>query len=107
MAQGSDDAAVTLFDVRLKVGRVLSGKWLTAVVLVRNLSLALVTATLLDAADWYAPTWVIVTRRRDGKVVGRLAGGRFGEGPALLQSVRSSLNELSEREFVERWHLRG
>jgi len=52
------------------------------------------------------PAYVVVTRRSDGEVVGRLSAGRkWGVGEALLQTVQSSMAERSAAEFLRQWHL--
>ncbi|MCW2543478.1 MAG: hypothetical protein JWM40_1030 [Frankiales bacterium] len=93
------------YAARLQVGRLLTGSALSAVVAVRNLATGLVSGGLADI-DAVAPAWVVVSRRADGKEVGRLTAGReAGAGEGLLASVTESMQQLSPQEFLLQWHL--
>jgi len=97
--------AEEVFTVRLQVGRVLGGWPLAAASALRGLAVAVVSLGLSDGG-LVAPSWVVISRRGDGKEVGRLSAGRDpSSGERLLASAQSSLATLTAEEFLRRWHL--
>ncbi len=97
--------AEEVFAARLQVGRFLRGWPLAAANAVRGLAVAVASLGFSDGGD-AAPSWVVISRRADGKEVGRLSAGRdSGSGEYLLASVQSSLATLTEEEFLRWWHL--
>ena len=94
-----------VYDVRLQVGRVLTGRLLAGVTALRGLLLSFVTGGM-EGVDMVAPSWVVVSRQDDGTEVGRISAGREpGSGEHLVASVRASTAELDDAAFLERWSL--
>jgi hypothetical protein len=101
VAVASDD-----YEARLQVGRWLKGPLLSAVVVVRNMVLGVASAGLSDV-EAVAPAWVVVTRRSDGRVVGKFAAGRdAGSGENELAAMQQYLETYSPDDFVRRFQLR-
>lgn len=100
------DRAVDQYSARLQVGRRLKGPLLGGVVLARNLALVAASLGFWWDLNYLAPTWVVVTRTDDGRVVGKIAAGRgAGDGEAALAVVMSDLAGCEVNEFVRRYDL--
>jgi hypothetical protein len=83
--------ADAVYDARLQVGRVLSGRTLAWADLLRGLLVSLTTLGSTEGGA-VAPAWVVVSRRDDGSEVARISAGREpGAGETLLDSVRTRL----------------
>lgn len=86
--------------LRLKVGRVLRGRPLVAVVALREL----VVGSLLATTTGVAPSWVLVEDLRTGRVVQRVSAGRDpGVGEHLLERMQADLDSMGRRDFLARW----
>lgn len=114
-ADNRDDPRISLpgmskaedeLDARLRVGRWLNGPMLSVAVALRELVAGLGSGGMFGDFDTVAPAWVVVTRKRDARVVGRLAAGReAGAGEHLLKAVQRDLASDTEAEFLSRYHL--
>lgn len=94
-----------VYAAHLRLGRFLPLPVVALLSLLRNAALGLVGGTFLGTEST-APAWVVVTRRSDGGLVGRLSAGREPYvGETLLQSVQTSMSELSPEAFLQHWHL--
>jgi hypothetical protein len=73
------------------------------VVVVRNL-IASLASDGLGGDDYVAPSWVVVTRKDNGRVIGKLAAGREpGAGEDEFAAVRRNLSTESPDEFLHRY----
>ena len=99
------DTASDVYELRLRLGRFLPRAVVVPLAFVRNFVVALVTEGA-SSGDAVAPQWVLVTRKVDGVLVGRVRAGRdFGDGENLLAAMSKALTELSPDEFLEAWHV--
>jgi hypothetical protein len=96
------ERAADVYALQLRLGKSLPKTALVPLVLLRNLILTAITTLPMISG---VPEWIIVTRRSDGSVVGRISAGDDGEGPELLATMSSNLDELSPSEFLATWHL--
>ncbi len=99
--------AEDVYEARLQVGRVLSGRSLAAANVLRGLVVSFLTLGATEGGT-VAPAWVVVSRREDGSEVARISAGREpGAGETLLASVRRSMGELTAEAFLRQWSLSG
>lgn len=99
--------AEDVYEARLQVGRVLSGRALAWVNVLRGIVVSAMTLGATEGGTG-APAWVVIVRSDDGSEVARLSAGREpGVGEALLASVRASMADLSAEAFLRRWSLTG
>ena len=97
--------ACDVYDVRLQVGRVLTGHLLAGMTALRGLVLTFGTFGMADGGT-AALSWVVVSRRDDATEVARIPAGREpGVGEQLVASVRASTAELEDAAVLERWSL--
>lgn len=104
---GVETPAINVYSAHLQVGRRLKNPLLAAAVLLRHLGTAILTLGFggFDA-DSLAPTWVVVVRTADHKVVKKIAAGRYaGAGKAELAAVLADLDVLTLGEFRRRYGL--
>ena len=95
--------ASDVYEARLQVGRVLSGRALAAASFLRGLIVSVLTVGTTEGGT-VAPAWVVVSRREDGFKVARISAGREpGAGELILASVRASLGELGAEAFLHHW----
>lgn len=94
-----------MYAARLRLGRFLPVPLVAVLSFLRGFAASLAGGGYWDA-DATAPSWVLITRRSDDKVVGKLSAGREPyAGEMLLQSVRTSMSELGPEDFLRRWHI--
>lgn len=90
-----------VYSAHLRLGRFLPLPLVVALSLARGIVLG-----FIFGGGEAASAYVVVTRRSDGSVVGRLSAGREAHvGESLLQSVQATMRELSPAEFLPHWHL--
>jgi hypothetical protein len=97
--------AADAYALKLRRGRFLSGWPLAAACSARNLLMSAPFVFLGDSfegtEDIVAPSWVIVTDRRTGRRIARVAAGRdSGAGQALYDDMAAALNTMPPDDFL-------
>ena len=88
--------------MRLRVG----GRWVPPAVVVPLAFIRVLFVGFLGGGDWVAPAYVLVTRRADGRPIGRIHAGSGYTGQLdVLEAVQASLKELDADDFLTRWDL--
>ena len=96
-------SASETLDLTLQVGRVLRGRLLALVVLVRELPLVYLSA----GTSRVAPAWVVVRDRQQGNELLRVRAGReLGAGESILAAMSTEAAEMDRETFLARWRER-
>jgi hypothetical protein len=96
------ERAGDVYALQLRLGKSFPKTALVPLVLLRNLVLTAITTLPMISG---VPEWIIVTRKCDGAMVGRISAGDDGEGAELLATMSSGLAELSPAAFSATLHL--
>ncbi len=100
IASGMLMPASACIDLRLQVGRVLSGHLLAGAVLLREL----LTMPLGGMSGLLAPAWVVVTDTSTKRELFRVATGREADaGPATLRAMQADAAHMALEDFKAKW----
>jgi hypothetical protein len=98
------ETAADVYSLRVRLGRFLPTWLVVPLALARNFLVGLIPPWTFGPGQ-VAPQWVLVIRKADAAVVGRVLAGRdFGDGENLLAAMSRSLDELTPSEFLDTWH---